>query len=189
MPGKRSAPRPYASASRAATNAAMKIVSRRNHGMRFMAKCGVRRPCRRSDSGGMAAALQSPSYFFRLVLPEQAAWPEQQYPDEDHERDGVAEVREPAPADEGLDDPDRQPAYHRPRHVADAAEHRGDEGLEAGHDPHQRIDLRIREAEEDAGDGGERGADDERRRDHAVDGDAHQRRDLEVVRHRAHGPA
>src|SRR5438270_791291 len=78
----------------------------------------------------------SPSNLLRLVLPKQSARPEQKDGDEDHERDGIAKVREPRSPHERLDHPDDQPSHHRPRHIADAPQDRGDEGFEAWHDAH-----------------------------------------------------
>src|SRR5205814_5840068 len=107
------------------------------------------------------------SYLLRLIFSEQARRAEEKDGDEDHEGDGVAVIREAAPADEGFDDADRQTTDDGTGNIADAAEDGGDEGFESGHDAHERIDLRIRETVENSGDGGERRADDERRRDHA----------------------
>src|SRR5213080_5191687 len=101
------------------------------------------------------------SYFFRLVLPEQPRWPEQQDRDQDHERDRVAIVAQGARAEERFDDADEQSADDGARDVADAAEDCGDEGLEAGHDAHQRVDFRVQQAPENARDAGQCRAEDE----------------------------
>src|SRR5205807_2067011 len=127
--------------------------------------------------------------LFRLGLAEEAGRAEQQDEHHHHEGDGVAVAGELAAADEGFDHADEQAADDRAGDVADAAQHRGGERFDAGHDAHERVDLRVGQAVEDAGHGGQHRADDEGHGDDAVGGDPHQRSRLEVERHGAHGPA
>src|SRR3954462_15757787 len=72
------------------------------------------------------------SNLLRLIFPEQTGRTEEQDGDQDDEGDGVAIVRELAAADERFDDADDQSSDDSAGHVADPAENRGDEGLEAG---------------------------------------------------------
>ena len=62
----------------------------------------------------------------------------------------------------------------------------GDEGLQAGHHAHQRIDGRIVQRVEDAAGGGERRAESEGEGDHDVVVHADQLRGLGIERHGAH---
>ncbi len=82
--------------------------------------------------------------------------------------------------------PEQNAAQHRSGQVADAAQHRGGERLE----PEQETHVVVRDAvighHHQAGDGRQRRADDECRRDDDVDVDAHQARNLRVLRGCAH---
>src|SRR4051794_16514691 len=173
---------PYASPISTATKRASQRKSRSHQGKDLVTRYSalIQKPETRNQKQETDAfsLLLSDFWFLvssnllRLILPEQAGRPEQQDRDQDDEGDDIAIVRELAAADERFDDADDQSAHHRAGHDTDAAEHRGDERFQSGHDPHQRIDLRIQKAVEDAGHRGEHGADDERRRDHAIGRDA-----------------
>lgn len=89
-------------------------------------------------------------YLFHAGFAEQAGGAEEQDDDEDGEGDGVLVGGPLAAVHEGLDGAEEQAAEGGAGDVADAAEHGGDEGLEAGHDAHQRVDRGIVERVEDA---------------------------------------
>src|SRR6185369_78356 len=77
-----------------------------------------------------------------------------------HERkDGQIPVRRRQDGhDEDLDRAQQESAEHGSAHMADTADHRGDERLPAHEHAHVRIDDRIREAVENAGRAAERSA-------------------------------
>ena len=85
-----------------------------------------------------------------------------------------------------LDDAEKEAADHRARYVADAAEHRRRERLDARNEARIEIDLLVDEAVEHAADAGHAGAEHEGEDDHLVAVDAHQRRRVAVLRHRPH---
>ena len=87
---------------------------------------------------------------------------------------------------ERLGEADEQAAEHRAGNAADPADDGGGEPLQAGEEAHEVEDLAEDEAEHHAGRARERRADEEGRRDHAVDVDPHHRRRLAVERRRAH---
>ena len=82
--------------------------------------------------------------------------------------------------------PSEEAAEHRADDVADAAQHRRREGLDAGQEAHEEVDLVEEQRVEDAGRSGEQAADGEGRDDDAIDVDAHHRRHVLVLAHRAH---
>src|SRR5512133_2867681 len=79
-----------------------------------------------------------------------------QYQDSENHR--VRELRGDVAFREGLDDSQDIAAQDRPRYGAYPAEYRGDEGLEARHDAHVRLHLRIGKREEQSAYGGQSGA-------------------------------
>src|SRR3982750_4450955 len=95
--------------------------------------------------------------------------------DRDRNAGELAQVREVADVAraERLDHAEQQAAEHGAAQVADSAEHGGREGLQPEQESHLVLRDAVIGADHHAGDGGERGADDERERDHAVDVDAH----------------
>ena len=74
-----------------------------------------------------------------------------------------------------------KPAEHGAGERADAAEDGGGEGFDAGVEADVEVDHAVVEQEHQAGDGGERRADDEGERDRPVDIDAEQRRHARVL--------
>ena len=90
--------------------------------------------------------------------------------------DGVAVGRADVGRHQRLRHAHEQAAGDGAGEVADAAQHRGDERLDPGHQPHQGLDLGIAQGDHGAGGGGERGAEHEGQRDDGVHVDTHQRR-------------
>src|SRR3990172_6254511 len=80
-------------------------------------------------------AGRSSSHLLRRRGAEQARGAEQEDRDEQREHVDVAQVRRQVAGAEQLDHADEQAAQHGAAHVADAADHRGHEGLEAEEDP------------------------------------------------------
>src|SRR6478735_5788047 len=100
----------------------------------------------------------------------------------------VGEVADVAGA-QRLDQSEQQSAEHGARNIPDAAEHGGGKCLQAEDRSHGVLRDPVIGAEEHAGDGAERGADDEGGGDHAVDIDAHQPGHLRILRGSAHSRA
>ena len=122
---------------------------------------------------------------------------QRQHEDEDDEgedvlvvaaEDAAGEVADVAGA-ERFDQAEQDAADHRAGEVADAAEHRRRERLQAGQEAHRVLHRAVVGGVHDAGERGQRGADDEGRRDHGVGLDAHQRGDARVLGGGAHRPA
>ena len=89
-------------------------------------------------------ACRHASDFFDLLFAEQAGGLEEQDQNQDRERDAVAVGRQAGDAaGEGLHDAEDESAERRARQIADAAEHRRDEGLQAGLHAHQRLDAGV----------------------------------------------
>src|SRR6185369_789832 len=124
--------------------------------------------------------------LLRAELAEQAGRAHEQDDDEEREGDAVAVGRERVPRDVLLGEAEREAAHHGAGHVADAAEDRGDEGLEAERQAHERVHLRARAGEEQRGGGGEGAPEREGVGDDAVHVDAHEPGHLRVERHGAH---
>jgi len=129
--------------------------------------------------------------------PQQAGRAEHQHRDQHEEREHVlvmaaeetaGEVADVARA-ERFDQSQQQAAQHRPAQIADAAQHRGREGLEAEQKTHVIVRQAVIGADHDPGYRGQRRADHERGGDHPVDVDAHQARHLARLRGGGHGPA
>ena len=89
----------------------------------------------------------------------------------------------------GFDEAQEDTAQHGARDVSDAAQDRGGEGLDAGDEPHEEVDLLEHDRVEHAGGPGSRAADDEGHGDHPVDVDAHEVGRLLVLGHGADGLA
>ena len=85
-----------------------------------------------------------------------------------------------------FDDAEKQPAQHRARHAADAAEHRRAERFDARREAHEEIDLFEDEGVADAGDARHRAAEGEREDHDPVDVDPHHRGGVGVLRDRPH---
>src|SRR5207302_153994 len=83
------------------------------------------------------------SYLLRGAAAEQAGGLHQQDEDEDPEGDRVAPGGAGVPGDELLGEAEQQTSQHGAGNVPDAAQHRGDEGLEARHQPHQGMHARV----------------------------------------------
>jgi hypothetical protein len=107
--------------------------------------------------GGSGSGLSALD-FFRREFAEEAGGFKKEDHDEDREGDRVFVGGELAAADEGFDRAEDEAAESGAGYVADAAEDRGDERLETGHDAHERVDRRVVEGVEDAAGGGEGGA-------------------------------
>src|ERR1043166_7677866 len=97
----------------------------------------------------------------------------------------VGEVADVSRA-ESLHQAEHYAAQHRAGNVADAAEDRRAERLQAEDRAHGVLGDAVVGAEQDAGNRTEGRPDDEGARDHAVDVDSHKARDLLVLRGRAH---
>ena len=91
-----------------------------------------------------------------------------------------------AAASRNIEKPNPEMNDDRARQDADAAEDRRDERLNARHEPHQRVDGVVVDADEDACDRRERRADGERDGDDAVGVDAHELCRFGVVGRGAH---
>ena len=87
-----------------------------------------------------------------------------------------------------LDQAEHQPADDSTIDIADAAEHRCGEGLEAGQEAHPEVDVGVTQAPGQAGHCGQGCAERERHHDDAVDIDAHQPRGVGVLGCRLHRP-
>src|SRR5688500_10125074 len=111
---------------------------------------------------------------------------QEQNQDEDGERHRVAVGGVRRRADPGLHQADQDTADHGAGDVADAAEHRGDERLQPGHQAHQRVDSRDRQRHHHATGGRQGGPEREGEGDDEVGVDAHQLGHGEVVRRGAH---
>jgi hypothetical protein len=99
--------------------------------------------------------------FLHGELAEQAGGAEEQDDDEDREGDGVFVGGPLAAVHEGLDGAEEEAAEGGAGDVADAAEDGGDEGFEAGHHAHERVDGGVIQRVEDAAGAGEGGAEGE----------------------------
>ena len=139
--------------------------------------------------GRRAQAVLSPQLG---LLAEDALRPPDQDGADDEEHRGVAkaceEVRQQDDQDH-LEDAQHEPADHRARQAAEAAQHAGDEGLEHRQQAHEGVDRAAPRDEEDGGEAREEARDRERRRDHPVGPHAHQAHGGEVVGRGAHGEA
>ena len=80
-------------------------------------------------------------------------------------------------------------AQHGALEIADAAEHRGGERLQARRIAHEEIDLRVVQPDQHAGSAAQRGAEQKGERDHPAHVHAHDRRHLAILGHRAHAAA
>src|SRR5690242_19133096 len=127
--------------------------------------------------------------LLRGALAEQAGGLHQEDEDEDGEGDGVLPGGADVAGDELLGEAEDEAAEHGALHVADAAQDRGHERLEAGHQPHQGLHLAEGARVEDAGHRRQHRPEHEGEADHAVDVHAHQRGDRGVPGDRAHGRA
>jgi hypothetical protein len=90
---------------------------------------------------------------------------------------------------ERLDQAEQDAADHRAGEVADAAEDRGGERLQAGQEAHRVLDRAVVGGVHHPGQRGERGADHEGCRDHGVGLHAHQAGDARVLGGRPHRAA
>ena len=143
----------------------------------------------RADGSGPGRQLVRHQTLFTAAFPKRPVGRRIIIADQDHEHDRVLERRREVAGRERLGQPDHEPADDGARQVADAADDRGRERLQAGVEAHVRPDLLVDETVEDAGRAGERRADEERRGDHAVHVDAHHLRRLAVERDGAHRAA
>ena len=109
------------------------------------------------------------------ALAEQALRPQREHEDQDDEgedvlvvaaEDAAGEVADVAGA-ERFDQAEQDAADHRAGEVADAAEDRRGERLQAGQEAHRVLHRAVVGGVHHAGERGQRGADDEGRRDHA----------------------
>src|SRR5437899_1699527 len=103
-------------------------------------------------------------YLLYLPFPQQPARTKNQDRDEDPERDRIAVGRKTGAGDERLDQADNHAAERRTGDVADAAEHRCDEGFESRQNPHERFDRWILRTIEHAPRAGQRAANNKRKR-------------------------
>ena len=110
-------------------------------------------------------------------------------PDEDEQAEGkhILVVAGDIACGEGFGEAENQSAEHGAGNGADAAEHRRDEGLEAGEDAHVGVDLRVAQGPHDARGRRQRGAEPEGQRDDAVDPHPEQARGLDVLGDGPHG--
>src|SRR6478735_7683934 len=117
------------------------------------------------------------------ALAEQALRSQRQDQDQDDEgkdvlvvaaENAAGQVADVAGA-ERLDQAEQDAADHRAGEVADAAEDRRRERLQAGQEAHRVLHRAVVGGVHQAGERGERGTDDEGRRDHGVRLDAHER--------------
>src|SRR5580700_3552302 len=84
-------------------------------------------------------AHRSSSDLLAALLTEQAAWPRNENGDHDDEGVGVAEVRRDVAGAERLDEPEKQPANHRTRQIAEAADDADDKSFQAEASTHGRL--------------------------------------------------
>src|SRR4030095_6992908 len=100
---------------------------------------------------GSPAAAPRPSSPLAHDFAEEALGPEDQDEDQDREGEDVLVLRAEGPAGEerqigggeGLEQAQHEPAQHGAGDVADAAQHRGGEGLEAGDEPGVGVDQAV----------------------------------------------
>ena len=88
-----------------------------------------------------------------------------------------------------FDDAQHQATDDSARHVADAAENRRGERLEAGREPHSEVDVVVLQSVGNTGHRRERGAERERDHDDAVHVDPHQASGVRILGHGLHAPA
>ena len=116
------------------------------------------------------------------VSPSRPLGRNEQHEDEDEEREHVL----PLAAEDGgavvLEQPEEQAAEQRAADVADAAEHRGGERLDAGEEADVVAGRLEEDGEQEPGGAGEQPAEQEREHDDAVDVDAHELGRLGVLR-------
>ena len=124
--------------------------------------------------------------FLMSAFPEQACRAHEEHGDQEPEDDQVVERRGQIAGRERLGEADDEPAEHRAGDASDPADDGRGESFEPGDEAHEVVDALEHEPDHDARCAGERGADEERHDDHAVDVDAHHRRRLPVVGGRAH---
>ena len=123
------------------------------------------------------------------LFAERAGGLEQQDDDQQREGEGVGERGVAQRLDEVLADADDERADDCAGDRADAAEHRGDERLEAGHCADGRRDGGVVGEIQHGADSRQQRADDECSGDDGIDLDAHQLRGFKVLGHGAHGHA
>src|SRR6266567_3521329 len=123
----------------------------------------------RNGSSERKTSLRVPTLnLLRANAPEEPGRAEEQDQDQHREGDAVAVGRERVAGDVLLGQAEDQAAHHGAGHVADAAEHRGHEGLDAGHEPHERVDGGARAGHQQRRRGGEAAAEREGPGDDAV---------------------
>src|SRR5258708_13852718 len=121
--------------------------------------------------------------------PEDTRGTEHQHQHQDREDDHVGPAHLEVLAAERFNEPDQDAAQHGAGDVADPAQHRRREGSEACRIADDEAGVVVVETEDHAGGARERGAQEERRHDHAVDIDAHHAGGLLILRGRLHGLA
>src|SRR5579864_9021586 len=104
--------------------------------------------------------------------PEEPDWPEGQDEDEDREDQGLAPLSAEERPAEDVDDADEEPADAGADDVADATEDRRGERDDAEVKADVPFEIAVLDAVDHRGGGGKRGADEEGRRDRAIDVDA-----------------
>src|ERR1700735_5175632 len=89
-------------------------------------------------------AHRSSSDLLAALLTEQAARPGNENGDHDDEGVGVTEIRRDVAGAERLDEPEKQPANHRARQVAEAADDADDKTLQTEASAHGRLGEKNR---------------------------------------------
>ena len=126
-------------------------------------------------------------HLLRQGLAENSLGTYQQHNDKDDECGGILILAAAAVGDKRLDQAQEQATGGSAGNIADAADDRGDEGLEAVENTDEGIDDAITDAKDDAGDGCQGTAKNEGEGDDAVDVDAHELGGVVINGDGAHG--
>src|SRR5262245_19388430 len=160
----------------------LKPISGRNSPNAMSAVSAVSRKARMRRGGAMEWATSSRISTFLHVGPAENALRQEDHHDRQNREGGHVFVgARHVFGPQRLDDADQEPAQHRPRQRADAAEYRRGERLYAGHEAvveaHHAVEREIERARHRC----ERGSDHEGDRNRAIDVDADERRHFLVL--------
>ena len=132
------------------------------------------------------AAISKAQVRSAMRSPREPGRPGDDHGDEDDKGEGILPFAREIGGAEGLEKADDEATDHGAGNVADAAQDRRSEGLEARDIAHAEIDRAVVEPDQHAGDRRQGRADDEGQQDDAVDIDADEPRRVLVERGRAH---